>query len=49
MAILLISSEIDDLLELADRFLVMSRGKIIVEKPAGSSREELMAAAASGE
>ena len=49
MAILLISSEIDDLLELADRFLVMSRGKILVEKPAGSSREELMAAAASGE
>jgi ABC-type sugar transport system ATPase subunit len=49
MAILLISSEIDDLLELADRFLVMSRGKIIAEKPAGATREELMAAAASGE
>ena len=49
MAILLISSEIDDLLELADRFLVMSRGKIIEEKPAEVSREDLIAAAASGE
>ena len=49
MAILLISSEIDDLLELADRFLVMSRGKVIEEKAAGSSRDDLIAAAASGE
>jgi ABC-type sugar transport system ATPase subunit len=48
MAILLISSEIDDLLELADRFLVMSRGRVIAEKPARTSREALIEAA-SGE
>jgi len=46
MAVLLISSEIEDLLELADRYLVLSRGRIVAEKPAGSTRNELIASAA---
>lgn len=45
-AVLLISSEIEELMGLADRFLVMSRGRIVAEYPADASREDLMAAAA---
>lgn len=45
-AVLLISSEIEELMGLADRFLVMSRGRIVAEYPADASTEDLMAAAA---
>ena len=46
--VLLISSEIEDILALGDRFLVMSRGRIVAEREAGVSRNELMADAAAG-
>jgi ABC-type sugar transport system ATPase subunit len=48
MAVLLISSEIEDLIELADRYLVMSGGRVLCEKPGGTSRNELIVAAAIG-
>ena len=40
-AVVLVSSELDEVLGLADRIAVMYRGKIIGEVPAGSSAEEI--------
>jgi ABC-type sugar transport system ATPase subunit len=45
IAILYITSEIKEARELADRLLVMSDGRIIKEFEAGTSEEEVMAAA----
>jgi len=45
-AILLISSDIDEMIGLSDRFLVMNRGRIVAELSAGSPKDKLMAAAA---
>ena len=50
-AVVLISSELDEVLGLADRIAVMYRGSIIGEVPAGTSAEEiglLMAGSSSG-
>ncbi|MBE0689624.1 MAG: sugar ABC transporter ATP-binding protein, partial [Anaerolineae bacterium] len=44
-AILLISSEIEDIMALAQRYLVMHRGQIIQELPGNVTRNDLMAAA----
>lgn len=46
VAILLISSEIEEMMGLSDRYLVLSRGRIVAEYDAGAPKEELMAAAA---
>jgi ABC-type uncharacterized transport system ATPase subunit len=40
-AVVLVSTELDEVLALADRILVMYRGKIIGELPAGASRDEI--------
>jgi len=40
-AVVLVSTELDEVLGLADRILVMYRGKIIGELPAGASRDEV--------
>ena len=40
-AVVLISSELDEVLGLADRIGVMYRGKILGEVPAGTSPEEI--------
>jgi len=40
-AVVLISSELDEVLGLADRIAVMFRGRIIGEVPAGTSAEEI--------
>ena len=41
-AVLLISEDLDELLELADRIVVMSEGRIVFETPAaGAQRQEL--------
>jgi general nucleoside transport system ATP-binding protein len=51
-AVVLVSTELDEVLGLADRIAVMYRGAIIGEVPAGTSAEEiglLMAGTASGE
>jgi len=45
-AILLISSEIEEMMGLSDRYLVLNRGRIVAQYPAGAGKEELMAAAA---
>jgi ABC-type sugar transport system ATPase subunit len=45
-AILVISSEIDEIMSVSDRYLVMNRGHIVAELPAEATKEELMAAAA---
>jgi simple sugar transport system ATP-binding protein len=39
--VVIISSELDEVLALADRIVVMYRGKIIGELPAGASRDEV--------
>ena len=39
-AVLLISTELEEVLGLADRILVMYRGKVIGELPAGSATAE---------
>jgi ABC-type sugar transport system ATPase subunit len=44
-AILVISSEIDEMMALAHRYLVMNRGRIVQEMPGSASRGDLMAAA----
>src|SRR4051795_2437836 len=51
-AVILVSSELDEVLGLADRIAVMYRGKILEELPAGASAEEiglLMAGSTSSE
>ncbi len=45
-AILVISSEIDEMIALCQRYLVMNRGQIVKELPGSATRNELMAAAA---
>ena len=45
-AILVISSEIDEIMSVSDRYLVMNRGHIVAELPSEATKEELMAAAA---
>ncbi len=44
-AILLISSEIEDIMALAQRYVIMHRGQIIGELPGSATRSDLMAAA----
>ncbi|MDD5368994.1 MAG: sugar ABC transporter ATP-binding protein [Anaerolineaceae bacterium] len=43
-AILLINSEIDEIVVQCDRYLVIDRGRIIAEFPGGVSRDQLLAA-----
>ena len=45
-AILLISSDIDQIMGISDRYLVMNRGRITQELPAEASKDDLIAAAA---
>jgi ABC-type sugar transport system ATPase subunit len=45
-ALLVISSEIEEIMSVSDRYLVMNRGHIVAELPAEATKEELMAAAA---
>ncbi len=40
-AVVIVSTELDEVLSLADRILVMYRGKIIGELPSGASRDEV--------
>ena len=40
-AVLLVSSELEELTRACDRYLVMIRGQIVAELPAGATREEL--------
>jgi len=43
-AVLLISEDLDELLELADRIVVMSEGRIVYETPASEARREVLGA-----
>jgi ABC-type sugar transport system ATPase subunit len=45
-ALMVISSDIDEIMSLGDRYLVMHRGRLVKELGARASKEELMAAAA---
>lgn len=45
-AILVISSEIEEIMSVSDRYLVMKRGRIVTEMERNATKEELMAAAA---
>jgi ABC-type uncharacterized transport system ATPase subunit len=40
-AVLIVSSELDEVMALADRILVMFRGRIVGERPGGADRDEL--------
>jgi len=40
-AVLIVSSELDEVMALADRIVVMFRGRIVGERPAGADREEI--------
>jgi ABC-type uncharacterized transport system ATPase subunit len=40
-AVLIVSSELDEVLALADRIAVMYRGRIVGERPAGADRDEI--------
>jgi len=40
-AVLIVSSELDEVLALADRIAVMFRGRIVGERPAGADRDEI--------
>jgi simple sugar transport system ATP-binding protein len=40
-AVIIVSTELDEVLTLADRILVMYRGKIIGELPGGASRDQV--------
>jgi len=50
-AVLIVSSELDEVMALADRILVMFRGRIVGERPGGTERDEigLLMAGAEGE
>jgi simple sugar transport system ATP-binding protein len=50
-AVLIVSSELDEVMALADRILVMFRGHIVGERPGGADRDEigLLMAGAEGE
>jgi len=41
VAVLLVSAELDEVLSLSDRLLVMYKGGVVGERPAGASREEI--------
>ena len=41
-AVLLASSELEELTRVCDRYLVIIRGQIVAELPAGATREELV-------
>ncbi|MCS6951872.1 MAG: sugar ABC transporter ATP-binding protein [Bryobacterales bacterium] len=41
-AILMVSSELPELLQVADRILVMRQGRLVVELPRGATQEEVM-------
>jgi ABC-type sugar transport system ATPase subunit len=43
-AVLLISSEIEELTRICDRYIVMSHGRITGELPASASKQDLLAA-----
>ena len=43
-AVLLVSSELEELTRVCDRYLVMVRGSIIAELPAGATHDQLLAA-----
>jgi simple sugar transport system ATP-binding protein len=43
-AVLLISEDLDELLELADRILVMSEGRIVFETPAAQAERQVLGA-----
>lgn len=45
-AILVISSEIEEMMAMAHRYLVIARGRIVTELPGNASKNELMATAA---
>lgn len=45
-ALLVISSEIEEIMSISDRYLVMKRGRIVAELGRNATKEELMAAAA---
>ena len=40
--VLIVSSELDELMRISDRYLVMSRGRIIANLPGSTSQDELM-------
>jgi len=40
-AVLIVSSELDEVLALADRIVVMYRGRIVGERPGGADRDEI--------
>jgi ABC-type uncharacterized transport system ATPase subunit len=50
-AVLIVSSELDEVMALGDRIVVMFRGRIVGERPAGADRDEigLLMAGAEGE
>jgi ABC-type sugar transport system ATPase subunit len=43
-AVLMVSSELEELTRVSDRYLVMVRGRIVSELPGGASRDDLLAA-----
>jgi len=45
-AILVVSSELEELMSVSDRYLVMDRGRIVAELPCETTKEELIARAA---
>ena len=47
-SILLISSELEDMMRVCDRYLVISRGRIIGELPGGADKNRLMEAVSGG-
>ncbi len=49
LAILLISSDLHELMGMSDRVLVMHSGRLVAELPRGASAEEIMHAASGGE
>jgi ribose transport system ATP-binding protein len=48
VAILMVSSDLPELLGLADRFLVLQDGRVVAEFDHGATEQELAAAMASG-
>ena len=43
-AVLLVSEDLDELLELADRIAVMSEGRLVFETPAASAERQVLGA-----
>jgi ABC-type uncharacterized transport system ATPase subunit len=48
-AVLLVSEDIDELLALADRIVVMSEGRIVFETPAATAQREVLGAYMGGD